>query len=314
MLVASSCRAFFAPHDRPLVLFSPSGPSHPPQHRILARPSLVVGIFYSVERCLILYVSFGFPSPRFSCGVRCGGGVGYGAVWKRQRFYCSWSFLSLPASITFLELVPVVVAAHVWGQSWVRSRVQFLSDNAAVVAILNKGSSKFPDVMHLLRILTRVACRHSFVFPPVMFLVVIIALLTLCLVFRLRTSFACPRMLARFPPDFQVLPVATVPSDLVSQCYRLLSHGLAPSTRRTPLVNVVIRVFVCLLVFLKSPLRSGPLRCLLRGCPNMANYLLPGLSPSSPFTPGHSPPGSSFTSRSSFAYHQSRFDRKEKHN
>ena len=92
------------------------------------------------------------------------GGAGFGAIWKRQWFYSSWSFLSQAASITFLELVPVVVAAHVWGRSWGRLRVPFLSDNAVVVAILNKGSSKSPDVMHLMRILTRIACRQSFVF------------------------------------------------------------------------------------------------------------------------------------------------------
>ena len=42
-----------------------------------------------------------------------------------------------------------------------------------------------------------------------------------------------PRCLSDSYPDFQVVPVATVPSDLVIQCYCLLSHGLAPSTRRS---------------------------------------------------------------------------------
>jgi hypothetical protein len=67
-------------------------------------------------------------------------------------------------SIAFLELVPIVVAAHLWGSAWSRLRVQFLCDNRAVVDILNAGTSKSSDVMHLLRLLTLAACRHNFVF------------------------------------------------------------------------------------------------------------------------------------------------------
>jgi hypothetical protein len=72
--------------------------------------------------------------------------------------------------IAFLELVPVVVAAHLWGASWSRLRVQFFCDNMAVVCVLNSGTSGSPDVIHLLRLLTLAACRHNFVFsaahPP----------------------------------------------------------------------------------------------------------------------------------------------------
>ena len=92
------------------------------------------------------------------------GAHGFGAVWDTHWLFHSWSFLPGRPSIAFLELVPIVVAAHVWGSSWSRLRVLFLSDNAAVVGALNKGSSKAPDVMHLLRLLTRTACFHSFLF------------------------------------------------------------------------------------------------------------------------------------------------------
>jgi hypothetical protein len=70
-------------------------------------------------------------------------------------------------SIAFLELVPVVVASHLWGAAWPRLRVQFFCD---VLCVLNSGTSRSPDVMHLLRLLTLAACRHNFVFsaahPP----------------------------------------------------------------------------------------------------------------------------------------------------
>ena len=90
--------------------------------------------------------------------------VGFGALWDTAWFCQSWSFLPSQHSIAFQELVPIVVASLAWGPSWSRARVLFRCDNSAAVTIINKGSSKVPELMHLLRVLTRVACLNSFVF------------------------------------------------------------------------------------------------------------------------------------------------------
>ena len=92
------------------------------------------------------------------------GSCGFGALWRTQWFCSSWFFPSTRMSIAFLELVPFVVAAHLWGHAWSRLRVQFLCDNMAIVNVLNSGTSKSHDIMHLLRLLTLEACRHNFVF------------------------------------------------------------------------------------------------------------------------------------------------------
>ena len=97
------------------------------------------------------------PLPDLVLSSDASGALGFGPVCQREWFSQSWSFLPHPASIAFLELVPVVIAAHIWGPSWFRLRVQFLSDNSAVVAVLNSGTSCSADIMHLLRSLTRVA-------------------------------------------------------------------------------------------------------------------------------------------------------------
>lgn len=104
------------------------------------------------------------PLPDLVVSSDASGALGFGAVWQREWFSQSWSFLPRPASIAFLELLPVVVAAHIWGPLWSRLRVQFLSDNSAVVAVLNSGTSRSADIMHLLRSLARVACVHHFTF------------------------------------------------------------------------------------------------------------------------------------------------------
>ena len=63
-----------------------------------------------------------------------------------------------------MELLPIVVASHLWGHAWFRRRVQFVCDNSVIISVLNSGTSKSSDVMHLLRFLTRDACRLNFAF------------------------------------------------------------------------------------------------------------------------------------------------------
>jgi hypothetical protein len=46
------------------------------------------------------------------------------------------------ADITFLELFPVVISVHIWGIHLKNKRIIFNVDNQAVVAIINKKSSK----------------------------------------------------------------------------------------------------------------------------------------------------------------------------
>ena len=103
------------------------------------------------------------PLPDLVVSSDASGSHGFGALWRTEWFCSSWFFLPSRLSIAFLELVPIVVAAHLWGRAWFRLRVQFLCDNMAVVSVLNSGTSKSPDVMHLLRLLTLEACRHNFV-------------------------------------------------------------------------------------------------------------------------------------------------------
>ena len=64
-------------------------------------------------------------------------------------------------NITFLELFPITVALHVWGCQMENQCVSFFTDNAALVDILNKQTSKHPLVMILVRDLV-IALQYSF--------------------------------------------------------------------------------------------------------------------------------------------------------
>ena len=51
-------------------------------------------------------------------------------------------------NITVNELFSIVIAAAIWGQTWGGKTVRAQCDNMAVVAIVNSGTSREPEVMH----------------------------------------------------------------------------------------------------------------------------------------------------------------------
>ena len=66
--------------------------------------------------------------------------------------------------MTFLELFPVLVAISVWGPLLANRRILFHIDNQAVVRIINKISSKSPQVMALVRRLVLDTLNFNIIF------------------------------------------------------------------------------------------------------------------------------------------------------
>ena len=104
------------------------------------------------------------PLPDFSVSSDAAGALGYGPILDNEWFAGKWSISQKPLSIVYKELFPVVISAALWGHQWVTKRVQFCSDNMAVVCVLRSGTLKDPNMMVLLRHLSIVAARHSFTF------------------------------------------------------------------------------------------------------------------------------------------------------
>lgn len=102
--------------------------------------------------------------PDFYVSSDAAGARGYGAIFDHEWFVGEWSAVQHPLSIAYKELFPVVIAASLWGHRWASKRVEFCSDNMAVVNVLRSGTTKDPNMMVLLRHLSLVAARHSFAF------------------------------------------------------------------------------------------------------------------------------------------------------
>ena len=88
----------------------------------------------------------------------------YRAVFQGHWFSGAWLPTQVSQSIEYKELLPLVLAAYLWGPLWASKRVNFLSDNRSVVEILRSGTSRAPTIMSLVRYLSLLAARHSFSF------------------------------------------------------------------------------------------------------------------------------------------------------
>ena len=90
------------------------------------------------------------------------GSWGCGAYCDQNWFQLKWVEPMASSHITVKELAPIVVASAIWGSSWKGLTVKALCDNEAVVSILNQGTSRDSDVMHLMRCLAYFAAKFQF--------------------------------------------------------------------------------------------------------------------------------------------------------
>lgn len=111
-------------------------------------------------------VSF-FPAdnPHIHIYSDASGSFGCGAFDPLSYFFqLAWPTCWSRRSIAAKELLPVVVAAALWGCTWTRKRVRFNCDNLAVVAVLQKRVAKDVILAHLLRCLCFYAAFYQFSF------------------------------------------------------------------------------------------------------------------------------------------------------
>ena len=91
------------------------------------------------------------------------GSWGCGATWQGEWFQIQWS--ALPGTsewgIMPKEMLPIVVAAVVWGARWKRRAIRARCDNMSVVAAIQAGACKERWSMHLLRCLAFVEATLS---------------------------------------------------------------------------------------------------------------------------------------------------------
>ena len=114
---------------------------------------------------------FLFPTwenaPKISVTSDAAGSIGFAAIYETHWFAGVWPIEALSINIASKELIPIVLSAHIWGNTWSRKRIAFRCDNMAVVLLLRQGSCKDRHLAFLLRELTILAILHSFTFTAI---------------------------------------------------------------------------------------------------------------------------------------------------
>ena len=95
--------------------------------------------------------------------------AGFSVVYKTHWISKKWpaEMPSIPdnlASMAFMELYPIVVAAYIFGREWQQKKIMFVCDNQSVNSILRKSRSCCPHIMKLMRTLTWLALTNNFYF------------------------------------------------------------------------------------------------------------------------------------------------------
>ena len=83
-----------------------------------------------------------------------------GAYCEADWFQLQWHPESVHLHIT--KLIPIVIVATVWGKRWSKKTKMAQCDNAAVVAIINSGTSKDCKGMHVMHCLAFISAKFEF--------------------------------------------------------------------------------------------------------------------------------------------------------
>ena len=87
---------------------------------------------------------------------------GCGAFASSEWFQLKWAGYIASSHIRVKEMVHIVIAVAIWGPQWRGKTVRAQCENAAVVTIINHGSSRDQDIMHLMRCLAFIAAKFEF--------------------------------------------------------------------------------------------------------------------------------------------------------
>ena len=108
-----------------------------------------------------------FPSedPSVEVVSDASGTFGCDAYCITQRwFQLQWPEDWEQVHIIAKELLPIVIAASLWGLTWRHKRIRFKTDNVAVVLILKTCTSLDKLLMHMLRCLSFYTTFYAFDF------------------------------------------------------------------------------------------------------------------------------------------------------
>ena len=90
--------------------------------------------------------------------------IGFAAIFGKKWVAGKWHRSFSSADITLLELYPLVLLTGMFGDYFANHCILFMTDNAGVVEIVNKLSSKNQQIMKLVRMLVLFCLKYNILF------------------------------------------------------------------------------------------------------------------------------------------------------
>ena len=92
------------------------------------------------------------------------GSLGYGGIFGSEWSFGAWPDEWKQLNITILEFCPIVLSVLLFGDKMCNQRITFFTDNAALVDIINKATSRDATVMVFLRRLVLACLNFNILF------------------------------------------------------------------------------------------------------------------------------------------------------
>ena len=89
---------------------------------------------------------------------------GFRAYFQKEWFADKWPRDTQDISVLVKEMIPIVIAAELWGHLWARKCVLFRSHNLSVVSTLQSGLCRARHVAFCFRELSTCAVLNNFSF------------------------------------------------------------------------------------------------------------------------------------------------------
>ncbi len=143
------------------------GVAHKPYHHIRIRSDLAWWKVFATHWNGATLITDPTAPPAVILTSDACGQWGCGAWSGHRWFQLQWVPTILNKQIAVKELIPVIIAAAIWGRHWANKRVRANCDNQAVVSVLNSRYSKEDDLMQLLRCLLFLEAHWQFLLTAV---------------------------------------------------------------------------------------------------------------------------------------------------
>ena len=89
---------------------------------------------------------------------------GYGLIFGKQWAYGRWPESWTEYNISFLEFFPIVSGLGIWSYELKNRRELFFTDNESTVYVINKQTTKDPELLRLLRALVPTCLKNNILF------------------------------------------------------------------------------------------------------------------------------------------------------